>query len=97
ARAGDSYRAFQCNLPLKRARCPQMRSVSARRRRLLPALHALYDSDQVAFGILELAELDHVHDRLRTHDPRPAEALRLRECFLDVVDRDVEGHVSLVS
>src|SRR3954452_12427378 len=51
----------------------------------------------MTLGILELAELDHVHDRLRPHDPGAAEALRLLERLFDVVDRDVEGHVPLVT
>src|SRR5256885_13171463 len=59
-------------------------------------LQRLDEADQVALGILELPELDHVHDRLRTHDAGAAEALRLRERLLDVRHRAVEGDVALV-
>src|SRR5206468_922852 len=59
-------------------------------------LQRLDEADQVALGILELPELDHVHDRLRTHDAGAAEALRHRERLLDVRHRDVEGDVALV-
>src|SRR6266516_6257919 len=59
-------------------------------------LQRLNEADQVALGILELPELDHVRDRLRTHDAGAAEALCLRERLLDVRHRDVDGDVALV-
>ena len=50
----------------------------------------------MTLGILELAELDRVHDRLRAHDPGAAEALGLLERLLDVVYRDVESNVAFI-
>src|SRR4051794_24883376 len=58
---------------------------------------ALDQADQVALRVLELAQLDLVHDLLRAHDPGPAEALGLGPRGLDVGDLHVEGHVSVVS
>jgi len=47
-------------------------------------LASLDDADEVAFGVLELADLDALHHRVGTHHPGAAEALRLRQRSLDV-------------
>src|SRR5215210_9384799 len=68
------------------------------RARPSPGLHSVFDeADHVALGIAELAELDHVHDLLRAHDPLATEALGLGEGCLDVGNRDVEGDVAFVA
>src|SRR5215216_2413622 len=56
----------------------------------------LDDTDQMAFGVVEEPDLDLLHDLVRAHHPRPAQALRLRERGLDVRHLDVEGDVAVV-
>src|SRR5438105_938030 len=57
----------------------------------------LDEPDDVAFGVLELAEREPAHDRLRAHHALAAEALGLRERGLDVRDLHVEGDVAGVA
>src|SRR4029078_10513348 len=48
-------------------------------------LHALYQADEVALGILEEPKGDRVHDLLLGHDCLATEALSLLESLVDVV------------
>src|SRR5205814_1203199 len=66
---------------------------------LSDALHLLAfdEPDQMALGVIEEPDrgpLRHFH---RAHDPRAAEALRLLQPLLDILDRDVEGHPSVAA
>src|SRR5690242_5200834 len=75
----------------------------ARPRRAKPAPpsalggHVLHDAYEVALRVGELAERDHAHDLLGPHHALAAEALRLRECLLDVGHGDVERDVAAVA
>src|SRR5918994_7711113 len=60
-------------------------------------LGGLDDADQVPLGVVEEADLGAVRHLVRTHHPRPAEALGLGERGLDVGNLDVEGDVAVVS
>src|SRR5947209_17044528 len=61
------------------------------------ALRRLDDADQVPLWVVEKADLDLFHDLLRTHHPRPAEALCLRQRGLHVGDPVVEGDVTRIA
>src|SRR5918911_974469 len=65
--------------------------------RLLTLRHLLDEPHDVALGVLELAELDHVHDLLRAHYARAAESLGPCERLLHIGYRHVEGDVTLVA
>src|SRR5215207_1292063 len=55
-------------------------------------------ADHVTLGVDEQAYLDiHLGNLVRAHHPRPPEALGLSERRLDVVNRDVERDVAVVS
>src|SRR5436190_15359429 len=62
--------------------------------------HRLHDADQMTLGIGELPQADFsiggVH-LLRAHHALAAEALRPDERCLDVIDADVEGHMTRIA
>jgi hypothetical protein len=58
----------------------------------------LDDADDVTLGVGEQSYRDaYLRNLIRTHHPRPAEALRLRQRGFDVGDLDVEGDVAVVA